>query len=217
MSDVLPATGTLFIVSAPSGAGKTTLVKALVRSEPRLDISVSHTTRAPRQGEEDGVDYHFIDENVFAELVTQGAFLEHAGVFDHHYGTSTAGVEALLRKGVDVLLEIDWQGAAQVRAQRPDCVLIFVLPPSAATLEARLRGRGKDNEQVIHRRMRDAVREMSHYSEYDYLIVNDDFNRALDDLRGIVQAQRCRRERQQVELAGLLTELLAARQADTPD
>jgi guanylate kinase len=208
MSQSLSVTGTLFIVSAPSGAGKTTLVKALVDSDPQIEVSVSHTTRAPREGERDGVAYHFVDEATFNQLVEQNAFFEHAAVFDHHYGTSVAAIEALLEKGVDVLLEIDWQGAAQVHARRPDSVLIFVLPPSAEALEARLRGRGKDNDAVIQRRMCEAVSQMSHYSKFDYVIVNDEFDRALEELRAIVLSQRCRRDRQQIKLSALLEELL---------
>ncbi len=204
-----PARGTLYIVSAPSGAGKTSLVRALTEADPDVSVSISHTTRAPRPGERDGVDYHFVDHDAFANMERAGRFLEHATVFDHRYGTSRDDVVASLDRGVDVILEIDWQGARQVRAALPGSVGIFVLPPSREVLEQRLRGRGQDSEEVIRRRMQDAVQEMSHYGEYDYLVINDDFRRALDDLRAILRTQRLARPRQQVRQAGLLRELLA--------
>ncbi|NIR60167.1 MAG: guanylate kinase [Gammaproteobacteria bacterium] len=201
--------GTLFIVSAPSGAGKTSLVKALVESMPDIGVSVSHTTRPPRRGEVDGVNYHFVDAEVFEAMVAGGEFLEHARVFDHRYGTARAGVEGELREGRDVVLEIDWQGARQVREALPWSVGVFVLPPSRAALEARLRERGQDEGAVIARRMQDAVSEMSHYDEYDFLIVNDEFATALGELRAVVTAQRLRCERQAVRHRALLEELLA--------
>jgi guanylate kinase len=204
-----PARGTLYIVSAPSGAGKTSLVRALTDTDPDVSVSISHTTRAPRPGERDGVDYHFVDHDAFADMEHAGRFLEHATVFDHRYGTSRDDVVARLDRGADVILEIDWQGARQVRAALPGSVGIFVLPPSREVLEQRLRGRGQDSEEIIRRRMQDAVREMSHYGEYDYLVINDDFRRALDDLRAILRAQRLVRTRQQTRRAGLLRELLA--------
>ncbi len=204
-----PARGTLYIVSAPSGAGKTSLVRALTEADPGVSMSISHTTRAPRPGERDGVDYHFVDHDAFAGMERAGRFLEHATVFDHRYGTSCDDVVARLDRGADVILEIDWQGARQVRAALPGSVGIFVLPPSREVLEQRLRERGQDSEEVIRRRMQDAVREMSHYGEYDYLVINDDFRRALDDLRAILRTQRLVRTRQQVRRAGLLRELLA--------
>ena len=201
--------GTLFIVSAPSGAGKTSLLKALIDSTPGIEVSVSHTTRAMRPGEENGVHYHFVDLGLFQQMVAQGDFLEHAQVFDNYYGTSQRSIERKLQEGVDVILEIDWQGARQVRKHIPAAVSVFILPPSRAALEERLRGRGQDDEQVISRRMRDAVSEISHYGEFDYLIVNDDFNVALGELRTVMLAQRYRQDLQQRHLQGLLQELLA--------
>lgn len=204
-----PARGTLYIVSAPSGAGKTSLVRALTEADPDVSVSISHTTRAPRPGERDGVDYHFVAHDVFADMERAGRFLEHATVFDHRYGTSRDDVVARLDRGVDVILEIDWQGARQVRAALPGSVGIFVLPPSREVLEQRLRERGQDSEEVIRRRMQDAVQEISHYGEYDYLVINNDFRRALDDLQAILRTQRLARTRQQVRLADLLRGLLA--------
>jgi len=211
-SETTPAAaprGTLYIVSAPSGAGKTSLVKALTASDPDVAVSVSHTTRAPRPGERDGVDYHFVDAETFAKMERAGLFLEHATVFDNHYGTARDEVLARLAGGGDVILEIDWQGARQVRAALPGSVGIFVLPPSRAVLEQRLRARGQDSEAVILRRMQDAVREMSHYEEYDYLVVNEDFDRALADLSAILRARRLRLAPQRARLAGALRDLLA--------
>lgn len=202
-------TGTLYIFSAPSGAGKTSLVKALLEATPGIVVSVSHTTRKPRPGEQDGVNYHFVDIPAFETMVAQQAFVEHARVFDNYYGTSKAAVEAQLAAGRDVILEIDWQGARQIRAWRTDAVGVFILPPSRQALEARLQGRQTDSAEVIARRMRDAVNEMRHYAEYDYLVVNDDFATALAELQAIIQAQRLRRDRQQQALAGLLPALLA--------
>ena len=200
--------GTLFVISAPSGAGKTSLVKALLEQTENIGVSVSHTTRAMREGEQDGIDYHFIEKDVFVSMVEQGAFLEHAQVFDNYYGTAVANIEAKLKQGEDVILEIDWQGAAQVRKQLPYAVNIFILPPSQAALEERLRGRGQDSDEIIARRMRDAKSETSHYSEYDYLVVNDEFENALLELKGIVLARRCRYDAQTQRLASLLKELL---------
>ena len=178
------ASGTLYIISAPSGAGKSSLLRALLESGrvDGVEISVSHTTRAARPGEVDGVDYHFVDMPAFEAMVAADDFLEHARVFDNCYGTSRSAVETRLAGGVDVILEIDWQGARRVRELLPAAVSIFILPPTRAALEARLTGRGQDDAAVIARRMRDAVSEMSHYSEYDYLVINDDFQQAVDDL-----------------------------------
>lgn len=201
-------TGTLYIVSAPSGAGKTSLVNALVAALPALEISVSHTTRARRPSEIDGQHYHFLEAVEFERMVAANAFLEHASVFGNHYGTARAQVEAKLAAGVDVILEIDWQGARQVYNAMPDCVSVFVLPPSRAELERRLRDRNTDSDEVIARRMAQAVSEMSHYHEYDYLIVNDVFDQALADLKAVVRARRLRREAQREVLAGALVELL---------
>ena len=182
--------GTLFIVSAPSGAGKTSLVKALTERLSGIGVAVSHTTRAPRPGERHGVAYHFVSPEVFARMVDEGAFLEHATVFDHAYGTSRREVESRLESGDDVILEIDWQGARAIRRQMPGAVGIYILPPSIEVLERRLKARGQDDEAVIARRMRDARIEMSHADEYDYRIVNDDFDEALDRLQTIVEVHR---------------------------
>lgn len=200
--------GTLYIISAPSGAGKTSLVKALLDQSKNIGVSVSHTTRAKREGEQDGVDYHFTDQKLFISMVEKGEFLEHAQVFDNYYGTAIANIEAKLKQGEDVILEIDWQGAAQVRKQLPYSVNIFILPPSQKALQERLRGRGQDSDEIIARRMRDAKSETSHYSEYDYLVVNDDFDDALIELNSIIVARRCRYNAQTQHLTALLKELL---------
>ncbi|MFO7859341.1 MAG: guanylate kinase [Ectothiorhodospiraceae bacterium] len=202
-------TGTLYIISAPSGAGKTSLVRALVDAVPGLVISVSHTTRPRRDGETDGVDYHFVDAETFEAMVARDAFLEHARVFGNAYGTARASVTEYLAAGTDVILEIDWQGAQQVRAAMPEAVAVFVLPPSRAELERRLRGRGQDSEAVIARRLRDAQSEMAHYPEYEYLVVNDAFGHALEELVAIVRARRLRLEAQQERLGPTLEALLA--------
>lgn len=183
-------TGTLYIVSAPSGAGKTSLVKALLDIDPHITVSVSHTTRDMRPGEVDGVNYHFVDRARFATMAKQGDFLEHAEVFDNQYGTSKQAVTAPLSEGKDVILEIDWQGARQVRALIPDNVSIFILPPSREALRERLTERGQDSDEIIDRRMHDAVSEISHHSEYHYLVVNDDFDTALADLSAIISGPR---------------------------
>ncbi|HTX06614.1 MAG TPA: guanylate kinase [Steroidobacteraceae bacterium] len=180
--------GNLFVLAAPSGAGKTSLVKALLERMPRLQMSVSHTTRPRRPTEEDGREYYFIGVPEFERLVAEGQFLEHARVFDNLYGTARGFVEERLARGGDIVLEIDWQGARQVRAAMPDCVSIFILPPSREALEKRLRSRATDSPQVIARRLRDAVGDMSHWREFDYVVVNDDFERAVADLMTIVAA-----------------------------
>ncbi len=185
--------GILFIVSAPSGAGKTSLVKALLERESTLGLAISYTTRQPRPGELDGVHYHFVDEGRFLAMIAGGAFLEHAQVFGNRYGTAEAKVREALVAGQDLLLEIDWQGARQVRQRFPGAVSIFILPPSAAILAERLRGRGQDSEEIIATRMQQARDEMSHFDEYDYLVVNDKFDQALDDLACLVRAERLRR------------------------
>jgi guanylate kinase len=207
--DTSSSGATLFIVSAPSGAGKTSLVKALLESTPDLVVSVSHTTRAMRPGERDGVDYHFTDVETFRGMIEAGAFLEHAQVFDNYYGTSQAAVEAELAKGCDVILEIDWQGARQVRHLIPGAVGVFVVPPSRQALEQRLRGRGQDSDEIIARRMRDAQSEASHYGEYDYLVVNDDFDAALKQLWAVIEARRLRLSAQSVRHERLLRDLLS--------
>lgn len=201
--------GILYIVSAPSGAGKTSLVKALLDSSQGISVSVSHTTRAARPGEQDGVDYHYTDIAAFQEMVARGEFLEHAQVFDNFYGTARASVERLLVQGNDVILEIDWQGARQVREMMPGSVSIFILPPSRQALRERLTNRGQDDEGIIERRMRDAQSEASHFDEYDYLVVNDDFATALAELRAIFTAGQLQRERQAERQRGLLADLLA--------
>lgn len=201
--------GTLFIFSAPSGAGKTSLVNALLKTTPHIGVSVSHTTRKPRPGEVDGVAYHFVNVDEFQQMIGEGAFLEHAQVFDNFYGTSQRWVESELAAGRDVILEIDWQGARQVRHLMPEAVSVFIAPPSIEALRQRLQGRGQDDETTIKRRMHDARSEMSHYGEYDYLIINDDFDNTLLELQSIVIARRHRLQAQQERHAETLSALLA--------
>lgn len=201
--------GQLYVISAPSGAGKTSLVKALREHLPGIAVSVSHTTRAMRPGEENGVHYHFVDHASFEKMAAHGEFLEHAQVFDNYYGTSKAAVELNLAAGQDVILEIDWQGAQQVRKLFPDARGIFILPPAREVLEARLRGRGQDGEEVIARRMRDAVTEMEHYGEFDYVVVNDIFEEALRELACIFRAERLHLVRAEARHAHLIKDLLA--------
>jgi guanylate kinase len=201
--------GLLFVVSAPSGAGKTSLVRALLEVESSLQLSVSYTTRAPREGEENGVHYHFVDAPTFERMAQAGEFVEYARVFGNAYGTAAATLRERLDAGADLLLEIDWQGARQVRKRFPETVGIFVAPPSLAALETRLRGRGKDSEDVIAARMAQARDELSHHGEYDYLVVNDDFAEALGDLRAIVVAERLRGPRQARRHASALAAMLA--------
>jgi guanylate kinase len=179
----------LFVIAAPSGAGKTTLVKAIVDRNPDLEFSISYTTRQKRVNEVEGKDYFFVDEDEFQALKKKGELLESALVFDNHYGTSRSQVEEHLADGKHVILEIDWQGARQVRDTKPDCVTIFILPPSRDELERRLRDRKTDSEDVIKRRLRDAIGDMSHWSEFDYVIINDDLNVAADELESIFGGQ----------------------------
>ncbi len=200
--------GILYIISAPSGAGKTSLVKQLTANTSQIIVCVSHTTRAMRDGEKDAVDYHFVKQNVFLQMVGDGDFLEHAKVFDNYYGTSQQHVEQQLQQGYDVILEIDWQGARQVCKQFADAKSVFILPPSADALKERLQNRGQDNEEIITRRMKDAVSEMSHYAEFDYIIVNDDFDVALQELSSIFKANQLTQLQQAQKLEKLLTELL---------
>ena len=200
--------GRLFVIAAPSGAGKTSLVRALMQREPALRFSISYTTRPKRPTEVHGRDYFFVARPEFDRMVAAGEFLEHATVFDNSYGTSRAQVEQSLAAGQDLILEIDWQGAQQVRRTLPECVSIFILPPSRPELERRLRGRGTDSEEVIQRRLRDAATDMGHWREFDYVVVNDDFERALGDLQGVVRARgdTARRDRPGLaELAEALT------------
>ena len=187
---------TLFILSAPSGAGKTSLLHALMNDAEGIAVSVSHTTRRQRPGEIDGRHYHFVSLEEFQRMIAEDAFIEHAQVFDNFYGTSKAGVQQQLDSGTDVILEIDWQGARQVRRLFPEAVSLFIVPPSVEALRERLSNRGQDSEEVIERRMADALAELSHYDEYDYIIINDQFERALDDLRCVLHAQHLRREQQ---------------------
>lgn len=201
--------GTLYTVSAPSGAGKTSLVAALVKSNPEVCVSVSHTTRPMRPGEQEGVNYHFVDHQTFGQMLEAGAFLEHAQVFNNSYGTSRQWVLDTLAQGIDVILEIDWQGAAQVRKILPDTISLFILPPSLACLRQRLTGRGTDAPEVIEARMNEAIHEMSHYEEADYLIVNDDFTTALAQLQALITSQHLRLPRQSERHRALLAELLA--------
>jgi guanylate kinase len=201
--------GKLFVIAAPSGAGKTSLVRALMQLRPTLRFSISYTTRKQRPNERHSHDYFFVDKAEFERMVAAGEFLEHARVFDNYYGTSRQQVEQLLDEGQDVLLEIDWQGAQQIRRALPECRSIFVLPPSREALEQRLRGRGTDSDEVIARRLRDSLADLSHWNEFDYIVVNDDFDRATQDLQSIVTGRGEHLRRDRVELRELLARLLA--------
>lgn len=205
------AQGTLYIVSAPSGAGKSSLIQALLKTQPLYDtqVSVSHTTRDRRPAEIEGEHYFFVAREEFQTMIARDAFLEHAEVFGNFYGTSRETIEQVLATGVDIFLDIDWQGATQIRRKMPDARSIFILPPSKLELDRRLRGRGQDSEDVIAKRMAQAVAEMSHYAEYDYLIVNNDFDTALNDLKTIIRAERLRMSRQKQRHDALITKLLA--------
>jgi len=201
--------GSLFIISAPSGAGKTSLVKALAESLQDVVLSVSYTTRAKREEEKEGVDYHFVTQDEFIALLEKDAFLEHARLFDNFYGTSSLWVEQTRLKGLDVILEIDWQGARQIREQFPDAQSIFILPPSLDALLDRLRRRHSDSETVIRERMSGAKEQISHYNEYDSLICNDQFEEALEDLKAIVRSNRLHWRRQHIQQEELLKKLLS--------
>ncbi len=203
------AVGNLFILSAPSGAGKTSLVKSVLASVPRVAVSVSHTTRPKRTGESHGVDYFFVSMAQFQAMLEQQAFLEHAHVFDHFYGTAQQTVIDQLNGGYDVILEIDWQGAEQVKTLFPGSLSVFILPPSVEVLRQRLQDRGQDDAATIDRRMRAAVAEISHYPQYDYLLVNDDFDQAVAGLASIILANRLAIATQQNRLQPLLSALLA--------
>lgn len=200
--------GTLYIIAAPSGAGKTSLVRALLEREPEISLSVSYTSRMPRTTEIDGQHYHFVSREVFEHMVKGGAFFEHAKVHGDYKGTSREAVMPLLASGRDVLLEIDWQGAQQVRSQWPDCLSIFILPPSRAELERRLRTRASDSAEQIARRIADSRIEIARAVEFDYIVINDDFAAAIDDLRCIFAARRLRREAQLSRQTVLLDDLL---------
>ena len=200
------ASGNLFVVVAPSGAGKTSLVNELLRHQPNIRLSVSFTTRAPREGEEHARDYHFVSRAQFESMIAAGDFLEHAQVYGNYYGTSRRWIEFELAGDHDVLLEIDWQGARQVRALFPHMVGIFILPPSLAELQRRLEARGKDPAEVIARRMASAREEVSHVLEFEYIIVNVSFDEAVADLMGVVRATRVSRAQQSVRLASLLAQ-----------
>jgi len=200
--------GKLFVIAAPSGAGKTSLVRALMERRPALRFSISYTTRKQRPTERDGHDYFFVDKPEFERMVAAGEFLEHARVFDNYYGTSRKQVEQILDQGQDVLLEIDWQGAQQVRRLIPEAVHIFILPPSLQLLRERLEKRGQDSDEVIRRRLEAAQEEMRHCADFDYVIMNQDFARAVDDLSAIVRAARLTSPRQLVRHAHLLQRLL---------
>ena len=200
--------GRLFVIAAASGTGKTSLVKALMKEMPSLAFSVSFTTRKRRPTEQDGRDYHFVTREEFDDMVRRGAFLEHATVFDNSYGTGREQVESALARGQDLLLEIDWQGAAQVRKSLPEAVTIFILPPTRAALEERLRGRGTDSAEVIARRLRDSVTELSHWHEFEYVVVNDVFEQALADVKAIVQGRGEALRAGRAELDPLVRKLL---------
>lgn len=203
--------GTLYIVSAPSGAGKSSLINALLETNPTYDmkVSVSHTTRGMRPDEKHGVHYNFISVEAFTDLADEGSFLEHAEVFGNYYGTSRPWIEEQLNKGIDVFLDIDWQGAQQIREQMPAAKSLFILPPSKEELERRLSARGQDSEAVIVRRMQEARSEISHYNEYDYVIVNDDFDAALMDFKSIIRAERLKQDKQTAKYNSMLNALLA--------
>ena len=208
MSETEKFSGQLYVVSAPSGAGKTSLVKALVDGKDDLAVSVSHTTRAKRPGEINGINYHFVSIAEFNDLIERGGFFEWAQVFDNFYGTSKQGVIEQLNQGMDVILEIDWQGAAQVKQQMPNAVAIFILPPSTAALRQRLTGRGQDDESIIERRMQSARDEISHYGDADYVVLNDQFETALNELQTIIKSQRSTQHHQSLRLTSVIDDLL---------
>ncbi|CUS48116.1 MAG: guanylate kinase Gmk [Idiomarinaceae bacterium HL-53] len=203
--------GNLFVVAAPSGAGKSSLIRALLARHPQgtMQVSVSTTTRKPRPGEVDGEHYHFVDEATFLQQVEAGDFYEYAKVFDHYYGTAKTVIEDVLKSGVDVFLDIDWQGARQVKAAYPGVHTIFILPPSLEELERRLRERGQDSDEVIAKRMAKAQHEMSHYAEFSYILVNQDFDESVQNFEHIVLSQRLRRSKQQIRYREILHDLLA--------
>ena len=189
--------GLLFVITAPSGAGKSSLIDALLKEDPRLRLSVSYTTRAPRPGEANGREYYFVDDKTFIAMLERGEFLESAQVHGYRYGTSQAVIREALARGQDLVLEIDWQGAQQVRKLHPECIGVFILPPSVAELERRMRARGQDADAVIERRLASAEEEMSHAPEFDYVIINKDFDEARRDLQAIIRVERLRKARTQ--------------------
>jgi guanylate kinase len=201
----------LFVVAAPSGGGKTSLINSLLDKDRQIKLSVSHTTRPARPGEVDGVHYHFVDEETFLDLMERDAFLEHAQVFDYRYGTGREAVEQQLATGFDVILDIDWQGARQIRSTFPTCRTIFIIPPSVESLRQRLVRRGQDSEAVIRRRMRDAQAEISHWDEFDAIIVNDDFERALSELHALVRSEKQPSQTNSRQSMEVLAELLGTR------
>ena len=203
--------GTLYIVSAPSGAGKSSLISAMLETSPTyaMKVSVSHTTRPIRPGEQDGVHYHFVEKEHFETLIARGEFLEYAEVFGNYYGTSRVWIEESLNKGIDVFLDIDWQGGRQIRQLMPGAKSVFILPPSKDELERRLNARGQDSEEVIAKRMAEAKSEIAHYAEYDYVIVNDDFDNALIDFKAILRAERLKQDKQTDKHKSMLSALLA--------
>ncbi|MBA2656943.1 MAG: guanylate kinase [Tatlockia sp.] len=202
--------GNLIIVAAPSGGGKTSLVKKLVSSLDKIEVSISHTTRKMRPGEKEAVDYFYIAEQEFTEMVVANKFIEHALVFNHHYGTSATQINSRLQKGIDVVLDIDWQGARQIKEMFPTAISIFILPPSLNTLQQRLSDRRQDNQEVIENRMHQAQDELTHFTEFDYLIINDNFEKAAMELESIVIANRLRTVRQKRLQRKLLSFLLAS-------
>jgi guanylate kinase len=213
-SELTKPLGNLFIVAAPSGAGKSTLIKAILaksHSSNPMQLSVSHTTRKPRPGETNGVEYHFVDHADFEAMIKQDAFYEYAEVFGNYYGTSKAAISDKLHQGVDIFLDIDWQGARQVKALNPDVIGIYIVPPSVEALQARLSGRGQDSDEVIAGRMAQARSEISHYNEFDYVVVNDDLEQALKEFEAIVLANRCDLENQENRHQALFEQLLAGK------
>lgn len=209
--NIVTTLGNLFILSAPSGAGKSSLIKALLSQDSirPMQVSVSHTTREPRQGENDGEHYHFISVNKFKQQISNNEFYEHAEVFGNYYGTSETAIDLQLAQGIDVFLDIDWQGAQQVRMKKPDVTTVFISPPSKVELENRLKKRGQDSDEIIQSRMAQAQAECSHYNEFDYIIVNDDFDQALSELTTIVNNQRLKRSQQMINHQEMFNELLA--------
>ena len=200
--------GRLYVIAAPSGAGKTSLVKALMEREPRIQFSVSYTTRKPRPNEIPGRDYHFVSAERFEEMIANKEFLEHARVFDNCYGTGVRTVQEALSNGEELLLEIDWQGARQVRARLPEACSIFILPPSRHALELRLKGRSTDSDEVIQRRLRDAAEDLGHWTEFDYVVINDRFEQAIEDLQAIVENRGSHLVAQRTEVVHLAARLV---------